>query len=69
MENSWNALNGINLDLNWSKKCVIVVTDLANQGATFLMTHTKLYGPVVVLSTQDTAKLLEQLKYRFKKTI
>ena len=29
----------------------------------------KLYVPVVTLSTQDNAKLLEQLKYGFKRTI
>ena len=25
----------INFDLNWSKKCIIVATNIANQGATF----------------------------------
>ena len=36
--------------------------------ATFSITDTKLYVPVVTLSTQDNAKLLEQLKSGFKKT-
>ena len=36
--------------------------------ATFLITDTKLYVPVVTLSTQDNAKLLEQLKSGFKRT-
>ena len=33
------------------------------------ITDTKLYVPVVTLSTQDNAKLLEQLKSGFKRTI
>ena len=37
-------------------------TDVANQGATFETAKTKLYFPVVTLSTQDNAKLLQQLK-------
>ena len=40
-----------------------------NQGATFTITETKLYVPVVTLSTQDNAKLLTQLKSGFKRTI
>ena len=45
----------INLNLNWSKKCVIVVTDVANQGATFSMTDAKLYVPVITLGKCKTA--------------
>ena len=33
------------------------------------MTETKLYVPVVTLSTQDSVKLLQQLKSGFKRTI
>ena len=47
--------------------CVIVYTDVANQGATFTITETKLYVPAVTLSTQDNASLLTQLKSGFKK--
>ena len=36
---------------------------------TFAITDTKRYVPVVTLSTQDNAKLLEQLKSGFKRTI
>ena len=39
-----------NLDLKWSKKCIIVATAAADQGATFSITDTKLYVPVVTLS-------------------
>ena len=35
----------------------------------FLITDTKLYVPVITLSTQDNAKLLEKLKSGFKGTI
>ena len=59
----------VNLILTWSANCVIVSTNVANQGATFTITETKLYVPVVTLSTQDNAKLLTQLKSGFKRTI
>ena len=56
----------VNLILAWSANCVIVYNDVANQGATFTITETKLDVPVVTLSTQDNAKLLTQLKSGFK---
>ena len=60
----------INLILTCSANRVIVSTNNANQGATFSITQTKLYVPVVVtLSTQDNAKLLQQLKSGFKRTV
>ena len=59
----------INLLLTWSASCVIVSTDVANQNATFAITDTKLYDPVVTLSQQDNAKLLEQLQSCFKRVI
>ena len=40
-----------------------------NQDTIFSITDTKTYVPVVTLSTQDNTKLLEQLKYGFKRTI
>ena len=52
-----------------SANCVIVSTDVAAEEAKFAITDTKLYVPVVTLSTQDNAKLLEQLKSGFKKVI
>ena len=56
----------INVILTWSEKCV-----LANdtKAATFAITDTKLYVSVVTLSTQENAKLLQQLISGFKKTI
>ena len=59
----------INVILTWSTNCVIVSTNVANQNATFEMTGTELYVPVVTLSTQDNAKLLQQLKSGFKRVI
>ena len=52
--------------LTWSASCVIVSTDVANQNATFAITDTKLYAPVVTLSQQDNADLSEQLQSSFK---
>ena len=59
----------INLILTRSENCIIASTNVANQGAIFTITETKLYVPVVTLSTQDNAKLLTQLKSGFKRTI
>ena len=58
----------INLDLNWSKNCVIAANN-ADQDTTFSIAGTKLYVPVATLLIQDNAKLLEQLKSGFKRTI
>ena len=46
-----------NLILTWSKNCVIS-SAAANQATTFQITDTKLYVPVVTLSTQNNTKLL-----------
>ena len=59
----------VNLILTWTASFVIVSTKVANQNATFAITDTKLYVPVVTLSTQDNAKLLQQLKSGFKRVI
>ena len=47
----------------------MVSTNNANQGATFAINETKLYAPVITLSTQDNAKLLRKLKSGFKRTM
>ena len=41
----------------------------APAGATFEITDSKLYAPIVTLPTEDDNKLLEQLKSGFKRTI
>ena len=56
----------INLILTWSSTCVI--TNSTGAGI-FAKTDQKLFVPVVTLSTQDNAKLLQQLKSGFKRTI
>ena len=56
----------VNLILTWSKDCVI--TNSEGEGK-FAIADIKLYVPVVTLSTQDNAKLLQQLKSNFKRTI
>ena len=56
----------LNLILIWSEDCVI---SSATGEAKLKITDIKLYVPVVTLSTQDNAKLLQQLKSGFKRTI
>ena len=56
----------VNLILSWSKDCFI---SSATGETKFEITDTKLYVPVVTVSTQDNAKLLQQLKYGFKRII
>ena len=54
----------INLILTCSKNCLISNV-AANKKATFAITDTKLYVPVVTLSTLKYVKLLQQLKSGF----
>ena len=56
----------VNLILTWSKDCVITNSAGAEK---FEITETKFYAPVLTLSTQDNAKLIQQLKSGFKRTI
>ena len=57
------------LHLKWSKKCILVPATAVNQVPKFRTTDTKLYVPVLTLSTQDNVKLLKQLESCFKGTI
>ena len=72
LSNFWRALEmpfincEVNLILTWSSTCVI--TNSTGAG-TFEITDTKLYVPVVTLSTKENAKLLQQLKSGFKRVI
>ena len=74
----------IELILTWFKNCVLIskatretdygadaiVYEIDNpEDATFQITDTKLYVPVVTLSKENDTKLLEQLKTGFKRTI
>ena len=56
----------VNLILTWSSTCVITNS---NGAGAFAITDTKLYVPVVTLSTQENTKFLQQLKSGFKRVI
>ena len=55
-----------NLILTWSENCVFSNDTNAK---TFAIADTKIYVPVVTLSTLDNGKLLQQLKSDFERTI
>ena len=57
-----------NLILTWSANCVIS-NSATNQATTFAITDTRLYVPVITLSTHNDAKILQQIKSSFKRTI
>ena len=70
----------LSLTLTWSENCVITSLEkritiintrrhTSPTNATFKITDTKLYVPVVTLSTKDDNNFLEQLKSGFKRTI
>ena len=78
LSNFWRTLNiplincEIELILTWSKRCVLADMTAANNPPTeseFQITGTKLYVPVVTLSTKSDKKLLEQIKSGFKRTV
>ena len=58
LSNFWRTLEmplincEVNVILIWSSTCVLVATGPQNQAATFAITDTKLYVPVVTLSTK-----------------
>ena len=66
--NFWSSLEmplincKIHLELNWTKDCVILTAD-----TTFKITNTKLYLPIVALSSKDNVKLVKLLKEGFKR--
>ena len=60
----------IHLQLNWNNNCVMYSADTyANREATFQITSTKLYVPVVTLSTKDNENLTKQLDEGFKRSV
>ena len=59
----------VNLILTWSNRFFIIDNLIDNQEPTFTVTDAKIYVPFVTLSSQDNAKLLEQLKAGFNGTI
>ena len=75
LSNFWRTLEmplincEVNLILTWSSTCFLVATGLQNQNATFAITDTKIYVPVVTLSTRENTKFFQQLKSGFKRVI
>ena len=75
LSNFWRTLEmplinfEVKIILTWSKNFVLSSNTAANRPATFAVTDTRRYVPVVTLSTQDNAKLLQQIKSSFKRTI
>ena len=67
LHNFWRPLEMslINFEIiwTWSAKCLILSTNSANQGASFGITETKLYVPVVILSTEDNIPLLGHILF------
>ena len=59
----------VSLQLKWSKNCILLAGTVDNKNPEFKITDTKLYVPVVTLSTQGNIKLLKQLESGFKRTI
>ena len=55
--------------MTWSESCVIVYTNIANQGVQLEIKDAKLYVPVITLSIEDNEKLLSQLTPDFERTI
>ena len=72
LSNFWRALEiplincEVTLELKWLENCFICEAD---RTTTFAMTSAKRFVPVVTLSHQDNARLLQQLKSGFKRTI
>ena len=60
----------IDLELTWHKDCMISsVNAAAGQVVSFMITNTKLYVPIVTLSTKNNNNLTKQLNDRFKRSI
>ena len=72
LSNFWRTLEmplincKVNLISTWSSTCVITNSTSAGK---FAITDTKLYVPVIISSTQDNSRLLQQLKSGFKRVI
>ena len=58
----------VDLELTWTKDCVISGNDLGAV-VSFKITDTKLYVPIVTLSTKDNSNLTKQLNKVFKRIV
>ena len=59
----------INLELKWTQNCVLSSAAAAQNNVTFTITDTKLYVPIVTLSSKDTSHLSNLLKEGFKRSV
>ena len=63
----------IHLELNWNNNSIMYGTDANADGkdeeTTFKIKSTKLYLPIVTLSTKDNVNLTNQLKEGFKRSV
>ena len=59
----------IYLELSWTKDCVISTAVNNDNKTTFKITITKLYVPIVTLSTKDNLSLTKQLNEGFKRSV
>ena len=72
LSNFWRTLEmplincDISLMLSWSEKCFLVAGNVANQVPTVTITDTKLYVPVVTLSTKEKLKFKNYISRTIK---
>ena len=64
----------IELKLRWSEHCILAVADAENDGAhsneiIFIIKHTKLHVPAVILSTKNNQKILKPFGKRFERSV
>ena len=59
----------IHLELNWTKNCVLPSADGNGGDVSFKITETKLYVPIITLSTKDNVNLTKQLNEGFKRSV
>ena len=81
LSNFWQSLEmplincKIHLELNWTNNWVMYgsdaynVNDVNNRETTLKITNTKLYVPIVTLSTKDNLNLTKQINERFKRPV
>ena len=72
LSNFWRSLEmplincKVELSLKWNENCIL---SSAGTAATFTITDTKLYVPVVTLKTEDNVKLSKLLNEGFKRLV
>ena len=73
LSNFWRSLEmplincKVELTLNWYTNCVTIIWN--GTAATFTITDTKLYVPIVTLKTEEDAKFSKLLNEGFKRSV